>query len=115
MSQTVNTSFFIFILICAILLSSCGFDPLTGVDSPGGEQIAFVYKKRFSSSVTYVSIIGKDDTLPRKGNVAVFRGLVSLTVEWEGEEAIKLHAPETANLISISKQVNGVGITLMRN
>lgn len=100
--------FFLGLLVC------CGFDPLTGFESPDGTKIALVYIKRFDNKVTNVSIISKSQSLPKKGNVAIFEGIVHLDIEWKDESEIKLNISDSdkEKIIYLNKQFDNIVITV---
>ena len=103
----------VLLFTCTILLTSCGNDPLIGKESPDKTKIAIAYTKRFDKSQTHVSVVNSDESIPRKGNVAILKGLIAVRFEWKSNVELNIFIPDRGKLVTPVQKQDGLKINLI--
>ena len=98
-------------IIIALLLNSCGADPLTVEDSPDRNKTAVAYTYSWGNSNTYVSIYYNRDK--KETDVLKLKGVVPIAFEWVNDKELNVYLPNKSLITYVNKSFNDVKLNLI--
>ena len=72
----------------ALILVSCGVDPLTGKESPDRSKLVIAYTERLGDLKTFVSIEGKKGRNPKI--LLICKGIIPVSFAWITNEELNI-------------------------
>ena len=113
--KTINLHLsYIFVgIIIALLLNSCGADPLTVEDSPDRNKTAVAYTYHIGDSNTYVSIYYNRDK--KETDVLKLKGIVPIAFEWVNDKELNVYLPNKSLITYVNKSFNDVKLNVIED